>query len=463
MVIETKSLEKFRLKNEDGEVQTFDRGIAESKHFAGRFTQQSQHFSKQFFHVYACRLEELRGILVENARKKWGEDIKILRLAEVENFENERCIIIGTLFKHQLWKPSILRELSEDTQESGVIPEKHENYCSNKDVPFLEDEMLRIKIVGPKVEISDVVTGIVVALLGKKLEEGTFEVEDWCYPGCAPKAPPKGPISEGKILMVSGLDLAHNSDTLALGLLTEWITGMAGTLPAQEETSSIVNLLIAGNSVKATSSDGHTTTKGLMTNRAQESAETSEIASAVKKLDELLSEILEDCPVTLMPGQHDPTNLMLPQKPLNRFMLRNAHKYENFRGAHNPWLGSIGGRMIAGSSGQPVEDIMRVCGEENKRTPLEWLGKTLEWRHYCPTAPDTLPSYPYHEKDLFIMQECPDVYFVGNTDKFESKIFKGENGEEVRLVSVPKFSSTSTAVLLDLKTLEASPICFGNN
>ncbi|XP_063971976.1 DNA polymerase delta subunit 2-like [Diachasmimorpha longicaudata] len=463
MVIETKSQEPFRLKDANGQTQTFDRTSADLKHFTGRFIQENQQFSKQFFHVYSCRLEELRPVLVENAHKKWGKDVKILKLAEVENFENERCAIIGTLFKHQLWKPSILRELNEDAQEAGLIPEKHENYTSDKDIPFLEDEMLRIKIVGPKVEISDVVTGIVVALLGKKLEDGTFEVEDWCYPGCVPKSPPKGPISEGKILLVSGLDLAHYSDTLALGLFTEWITGMAGSLPAQEETSSIVNLIIIGNSVKATSSDSHTTTKGLMTNRALESAETSEIASAVKKLDELLSDILEHCHVTLMPGQHDPTNLMLPQKPINRFMLQSAHKYETFKGAHNPWLGSIGGRIIAGSSGQPIEDIMRVCGERNTKSPLEWLETTLEWRHYCPTAPDTLPSYPYHDKDLFIMQECPDIYFVGNTDKFESKIFKGENGAEVRLISVPKFSSTSTAVVLDLKSLDTSPIYFGNN
>ncbi|XP_011304282.1 DNA polymerase delta small subunit-like [Fopius arisanus] len=463
MVIETQSLEKFRLMNENGETPTFERATVDLKNFSTRFSQQNKQFSKQFFHVYACRLEELRGSLTENAHKKWGEDVKILKLSELEDLENSRCVIIGTMFKHQLWKPSILRELNEETQDSGVIPEKHENYCSDKDVPFLEDEMLRIKIVGPRVEISEIVTGIVVAVLGQKLEDGTFEVEDWCYPGCAPKGIRNDAVVDGKVVLVSGLDLAHHSGTLALEFLTEWITGMAGTLTAQEDISKIVNFIIAGNSVKTTASDCYTSTNGLMTNRAQESAEASEISSAVKKLDELLMNILEHCPVTLMPGQHDPTNLMLPQKPINRFMLKGAHKYENFRGVHNPWVATIGGRMFAGSSGQPIEDIMRVCGEASKTTPVEWLERTLLWRHYCPTAPDTLPSYPYHDKDLFIMQECPDVYFVGNCEKFESRMFKGENGEEVRVISVPKFSTTNTAVVLDLKTLDVNPIYFQNN
>lgn len=43
----------------------------------------------------------------------------------------------------------------------------------------------------------------------------------------------------------------------------------------------------------------------------------------------------------------------------------------------------------------------------------------------CPTAPDTLLACPYYEKDLFIMKECPDIYFVGNTEKFETKLWEG--------------------------------------
>lgn len=348
-------------------------------------------------------------------------------MAELENYGNEKSIIIGTLFKHQVWKPSILRELREEAQEDDDASNKHENYCSEKDIAFLEDEMLRIKIVGDKIDLSEIVTGVVCALLGKKLDNGTFKVEDYCFPGCClPNKTLSPPPSDGKILLLSGLELANktSSSLLSLNLLIEWITGMAGTLSVQEEASSIVEILIAGNSVKSTKS-GHVNIHELMSSKVLKTNDAEEISSGIKKLDKLLTEILEYSSVILMPGEHDPTNLMIPQKPIHRLMLKESNKFDSFKGVCNPWVGNIGNRIIAGSSGQPIDDIIRVSGNESF-SPIQWMEKTLEWRQYCPTAPDTLPSYPYNNKDLFIMQECPDIYFVGNTDKFETKLWKGK-------------------------------------
>lgn len=80
--------------------------------------------------------------------------------------------------------------------------------------------------------------------------------------------------------------------------------------------------------------------------------------------------------------------------------------------------------MIIGSSGQPLEDITKAAGSKDI-SPIEWLEKTIIWRHMCPTAPDTLPAYPFYKKDLFIMKDCPDIYFTGNADKYETKLWKG--------------------------------------
>lgn len=41
--------------------------------------------------------------------------------------------------------------------------------------------------------------------------------------------------------------------------------------------------------------------------------------------------------------------------------------------------------------------------------------------------------------------------------------FSGEDGQTVRLVCIPKFSTTSTAVIVDLETLETTTISFGVN
>jgi hypothetical protein len=47
---------------------------------------------------------------------------------------------------------------------------------------------------------------------------------------------------------------------------------------------------------------------------------------------------------------------------------------------------------------------------------LQLLKKTLEWGHISPTTPDTLPSYPFADRDPYILhtENMPDIFFAGN-------------------------------------------------
>lgn len=83
-------------------------------------------------------------------------------------------ILIGILYKDQKLKPSLLRELSKELQ---LEAQPNKNYASDDDKLFLEDETLRIRLVGNHVNIQEVVTGLVCAILGHELENGTF----WVY------------------------------------------------------------------------------------------------------------------------------------------------------------------------------------------------------------------------------------------------------------------------------------------
>ncbi|KMQ90872.1 dna polymerase delta small subunit-like protein [Lasius niger] len=416
--------------------QKFERQQVQYEDLTTDFNDKLIDFSKQFCHIYSVRLAELRAVLIPQVNAKWGK-IQILKLAELEDFEGQECVIIGTLYKHQKCKPSILHELSEDHQLT--LPEPRSNYCSEKDQLFLEDEMLRIRLVVEDADLKNYITGVVCAILGHKEKDGSFMIKEWCFPGCVPKSSLAQPKSKGKLLFLSGLDLANNSKSLSLSLLTEWI---------------------CGNSVKTVTKTN--TLMGHAEGKAKDAAIAKEVAVATTLLDAFLAEIATCCCITLMPGQHDPVNAMLPQRPLHPCILPLTSRFKSFKGATNPWLGKVAERIIMGTSGQPIEDIVKATGAIDI-SPLDWLERTLLWRHMCPTAPDTLPVHPYSVKDPFIINYCPDIYFVGNTDKVETKLWKGEENQVVRLICIPKFSSTNLAVMVDIETLDIDIINFGTS
>lgn len=66
-----------------------------------------------------------------------------------------------------------------------------------------------------------------------------------------------------------------------------------------------------------------------------------------------------------------------------------------------------------GTSGQNVKDVRQYANYFQDK-PLEALELTLKARHLCPTAPDTLRSFPFVNEDPFVITESPHIYFAGN-------------------------------------------------
>lgn len=95
---------------------------------------------------------------------KKGTEYQIKKMADLREDNPEKCIIIGTTFVHQKLKPSILREISEETQ---LAPQPiRYNFADESDLLILEDEVQRIQLLGD-MSVQNFVTGIVLAVLGK--------------------------------------------------------------------------------------------------------------------------------------------------------------------------------------------------------------------------------------------------------------------------------------------------------
>ena len=138
-------------------------------------------------------------------------------------------------------------------------------------------------------------------------------------------------------------------------------------------------------------------------------------------------------------------------------MLPQATRLETLNLCTNPHACDIDGVSFLGSSGQPLDDIMRYLPSDDR---LAALAESLRYRHLAPTAPDTLGCAPFKTSDPFIIKECPHVYFAANQPAFSETLVEGEAGQRVRVITLPDFGATRTIVLVNLRTLECSPVTF---
>lgn len=125
----------------------------------------------------------------------------------------------------------------------------------------------------------------------------------------------------------------------------------------------------------------------------------------------------------------------------------------------NPCFFNIDGKLFLGTSGENVQDIL-VHTKLNDTIKI--MKKQMKLRHMCPTAPDTLRSYPFEDEDPFFLKRTPNVYFAGNQKEFKTDVVEKKEFC-MRLITIPKFSQSRSIVLLDTETLEAFQVCLAQN
>ncbi|XP_003977449.2 DNA polymerase delta subunit 2 [Takifugu rubripes] len=415
-----------------------------------RYTVGERSFSRQYAHIYAARLMQMKPLLSEAAQQKWGAEVPIKKLCDLQ--AGEQCCIVGTLFKGMELQPSILKEISD---ELNLLPQPARvKYISETDKLILEDELQRIKLEG-KIDRDKCVTGSVIAVYGAEKNDGIFTVEDFCAADFPAQTPRPALSCDTFVLLASGLGLGSSraDSMLGLQLLVDMVTGQLGEQQEQNGAATISRIILAGNLLSQNTQEKDAALKPkYLTKKTQAGS-----VEAVRLLDELLLQLVASVPVDVMPGQYDPTNYTLPQQPLHPCMFPLSSAYPTLHLVSNPYQADIDGVRVLGTSGQNVRDIQRYSSMDNH---LDILEETLQLQHMAPTAPDTLGCYPFYQKDPFILEECPHVYFSGNAPTFQSKIITGAGGQEVLLVTVPEFSGTQTACLVNLRTLSCEPVTF---
>ena len=117
--------------------------------------------------------------------------------------KGQLCLVVGTVYMDMPLKPNVLEDIGRDVSRDHLYPShslsdspKHsipappppKKIHSQDDQIMLEDESGRIKLIGTVLRDVQVVTGVIVGVLGAETTSGEFEVVDLCFPGMAPQA-----------------------------------------------------------------------------------------------------------------------------------------------------------------------------------------------------------------------------------------------------------------------------------
>lgn len=463
----------------------------------------TKQYQQQFADIYFLRLAKLKRVVEKVAQEDWEHfEIANERAQRVHRVldvrQGQLCWVVGTIYMDLPLKPNILEDISKEHWVAGPPPRESYLNGDGEAQVMLEDESGRLRLAGPVLGEKMLVTGVIVAVIGTENANGDFEVLD-LHIAELPPQPPRWkrddeeqeeegdmavdrPTHAGrKIAIVSGLDISGTAaDSLNLSLLGEYLLGEALDEEDQDDSNNISRLIIAGNSI---SSDVIAEVPGLDEVKKPQSKKYGYDASAYNptptaNLDQFMSELLPSIPITLMAGEHDPANSSLPQQPVHPAMFPHSRAYSSanfndpeseepswFDSTTNPWEGDIEGWRFMGNSGQPVDDILKYIslgGEDGQGADdrLQVIEALLRWRCGAPTAPDTLWCYPFQDRDPFVIEECPHLFFIGNQPRFDTATIQGPEGQNVRLVTIPKFNETGQLVLIDTETLEPEIVQF---
>ncbi|PKA48130.1 DNA polymerase delta small subunit [Apostasia shenzhenica] len=431
---------------EEGEAKLFERNQALYKSLDERYIVHGQRYKgQQYSQIYFARLHCMRNLL-RPLVSKWKPHLPVTTILGLE--EAKECTIVGTIYKHMKLKPSILDEYSKERSTVPLV--KPHNFVHTDDHLILEDEIGRVKLRGSLLLPSDFVTGIGVALHGKKTIEGDFLVQDLLEAGFSPQVELSAAGNDKYVVFISGLSIGSNNfNPLQFQLFVDYVTGHLGSDNEQKIASNIVRVVIAGNSVVIPES--------LLNGQTLSAKDQSKISEPIKELDILLMQLAASLPLDIMPGPKDPANSFLPQQPLHRCLFPGTSAYNTFFSCTNPHQFELDDFLFLGTSGQNIDDLDKYS---NAKSKLEFMERTLRWRHLAPTAPNTLSCYPFTDRDPFFIESCPHVYFVGNQDKFETHLLQGPEKQLVRLVCIPRFCDSGIAVMLNLRDLDCYTLSF---
>ena len=399
-------------------------------------------FEKQYASSYFIRLEALRAAVMNAATERWitsGRVSPNQLVGHVKSYKSVEgdVVLVGVIFKDMSLKPNVLHDIQcnlkisdQSLNPTGAGEMSHK--LADQDTLFLEDMEARLQLVFPDKSSRDSLpTGLVAAVLGRVNEQGFFDVQDICLPGCLkPANITSGSDYPEYVAFVSGLQLGSpKANPFSMQLLRDFLMGVSMDEEDRRLSACISRVILAGDTLFM-------------------SSEKDPTASALADADIFLSELAAIVPVDVMSGPRDPVNYCLPQQPLHSGLFSEARRYRNLNVRTNPYKFKLGNTVFLGTSGQNILDLMEFTSID---APLDALTLVAQARYLAPTAPDTLGCYPFTTKDPLVIEgEPPAVMFAGNQVRTSTSVVADGS---VRLACIADFTLSPCVLLININDL----------
>jgi len=376
----------------------------------------------------------LRSRLEEAVEEKFPEhNVRKLYQMRID----QKAVVYGIFIKTIFNQPEVLHEYDEDHE-----PFEGDNYLSEPDILGFEDDTQRIECSGITVDkIRSILTGEVVAVYGRVIDSGTFEIEDWVSPV---PAPPCGkPCKETVIGIVGDLSIGDPLTTSSFDyeLMSNFFTGIAGEENEQKSKAQISRVQLAGLLYKGDE---------FIRDRKSFKMLAADQAGRMKLADKFISTMCKNISVDIFTGRGDSGSQHVPTAALHPLLFPNGRQGA-VKSFPTPVQYNVNGTSILHISNKVMEKLIEYGDfiKEGCRAQIEAMKKLLTCSHSCPIAPDVMPFAPFQTFDPFLIMTAPDIMWcVG--DSFYQEEFK-YGKVSVLLIQVPSFKEWKQAILVKTK------------
>lgn len=430
-------------------------------------------------------------------------------------------------------------ENEEDAEPRLETIDEHYSICDDADEVMIEDNSGRVIIQGLRAD--RFCTGLVVGIYGTLQPNGSIAVHHYAMSGDVERQYVPRPMREIRgydggsspcyLAFVCGLNVdvprgpdpeeraAATRARASLELLMDFFCGNVDSPGLLNKARCVTRVVIGGDSIAPTDELKLKRKVKLDPSDHVRLNDAGKLAAGVvtstvlmRELDGLLQRLASSVEIELMPGENDMSDAFHPQHPLHPVLLPKAARHSTMRLVSNPFCFTAqpllveasaemeaerkktkleeGNRSSQNNSGDKVhffvtsgQNVNDVARETRFPSRLDTMEMIVGSGCACPTAPNTLFSYPFCKEDPFLFQPIPHCVVACGQPCFETRyvtlpklnenthsycVDSSAKAEEVssvlveasdasvvpgvRLVCVPSFSRTGAVVLVDVNS-----------